>query len=46
MECPRVTKIVKGIKFEGVWDKLESRKDTQRQSVTKTFETNSSFHAT
>ena len=31
----RVTKIVKEIKFEGVWDELGSKKLFQRQSVTK-----------
>ena len=30
-----VTKIVKEINFEEVWDELESKKDFQRQSVTK-----------
>ena len=30
-----VTKIVKEIKFEGVWGKLESKKGFQRQSVLK-----------
>ena len=31
----RVTKIVKEIKFEGVWGELESNKGFKRQSVTK-----------
>ena len=31
----RVMKIVKEIKFEGFWDELESKKDFQRQLVTK-----------
>ena len=31
----RVTKNVKEIKFEGVWDELESKNGFQRQSVTK-----------
>ena len=31
----RVTKNVKEIKFEGVWEKLESKAGFQRQSVTK-----------
>ena len=31
----RVTKIVKEIKFEGVWDELESKAGFQRESVTK-----------
>ena len=35
MKVLKVTKIVKKIKFEGVWDKLESKKGLQRQSVTK-----------
>ena len=30
-----VTKIVKEINFEEVWDELESKKDFQRQSVIK-----------
>ena len=43
MKDLRVTKIIKEIKFKGVWGKLESKEDFQRQSV-KIFETNSSFH--
>ena len=35
MKGLRVTKIVKEIKFEGVWDELESKNGFQRQSVTK-----------
>ena len=35
VESPRLTKIVKGIKFEEVWDELRSIKIFQRQSVTK-----------
>ena len=31
----RVTKIVKEIKFEGVWGKLEAKDYFQRQSFTK-----------
>ena len=31
----RVTKSVKEIKFQGVWDELESKNGFQRQSVTK-----------
>ena len=31
----RLTKIVKEIKFEGVWGKLESKIGFQRQSVSK-----------
>ena len=31
----RITNIVKGIKFEGVWAELESKEGFQRQSVTK-----------
>ena len=31
----RVTKTVKEIKFEGVWDKLETETCVQRQSFTK-----------
>ena len=33
MKGIRVTKIVKEIKLEGVWDKLESKKGFQRKSV-------------
>ena len=35
MKGIRVTKIVKEIKFEGVWGELESKTGFQRQSVTK-----------
>ena len=35
MKDLRVIKIVKEIKFEEVWDKLESKTGFQRQSVTK-----------
>ena len=35
MKDLRVTKIVKEIKFEGVWGDLESKKCFQRQSFTK-----------
>ena len=35
MEELRVTKIVKEIKFEGVWGELEAQKCFQRQSFTK-----------
>ena len=35
MKGLRVIKIVKKIKFEGVWGELESKKGFQRQSVTK-----------
>ena len=35
MKGLRVTKIVKEIKFEGVWGNLESKKGFRRQSVTK-----------
>ena len=31
----RVTKIGKKIMFEVVWDQLESKKDLQRESITK-----------
>ena len=35
MKGLQVTKIVKEIKFAGVWDKIESKTGFQRQSVTK-----------
>ena len=35
MKDLRVTEIVKEIKFEGVWDELETQKCFQRQSFTK-----------
>ena len=35
MKGLRVTKIVKEIKFEGIWDNLESKKCFQSQSFTK-----------
>ena len=35
MKGVRVTKIVKEIKFEGVWGELESKGRFKRQSVTK-----------
>ena len=35
MKDLRVTKIVKEINFEGVWNELESKKCFQRQSVAK-----------
>ena len=38
-----VTKNVKAIKFEGVWDDLESKKFPQT-ATHKIFENNSSFH--
>ena len=35
MKGLRGAKIVKEIKFEGIWGELESKKGFQRQSVTK-----------
>ena len=35
MKGLRVTKIVKEIKFEGVWGKLESKNGFKRKSFTK-----------
>ena len=35
MEGLRVTKIVKEIKFEGVWGELKAKNCSQRQSFTK-----------
>ena len=35
MKGLRVTKIVKEIKFEGVWDELEAKNCSQRQLFTK-----------
>ena len=43
MKSFSVTKIVKEIKFEGIWGDLEFKKGFQGQSV-KVYETNSSFH--
>ena len=43
-ESLRVTKIVKEIKFEGVWGELESGKWFHEAIAHKIFETNSSFH--
>ena len=39
-----ITAIVKEIKFEGVWDKLESIKKVSETITHKRSETNSSFH--
>ena len=44
MKIIRGTKIVKLIKFAGVWDKLEAKKLFPRTMVHRVFETNSSFH--
>ena len=35
MKGLRVTKIVKEVKFNGVWGELESKKGFERQSFTK-----------
>ena len=43
MKGIRITKIVKEIKFEVVWGKLEA-KMLQETIIQKIFETNSSFH--
>ena len=40
----RVTKIVKEIKFEGVWGELKAKKLFPETIIHKIFETNSSFH--
>ena len=50
MKGLRVTKIVKEIKFERVWDelkakKLRSKKLFSETSIQKIFESNSIFHA-
>ena len=37
-------KIVKEIKFEGVWGKLEAKKMFSEAPSLKIFESNSSFH--
>ena len=39
-----VTKIVKEIKFEGVWGNLETKKMFLETIIHKIFETNSSFY--
>ena len=39
----RVTKIVKEIKFKGVWSELESKKGFQRESATKYLRLNLGF---
>ena len=44
MKGLRVTKIVKEVKFEGVWGELESKKRFTETMIQKIFETNSSFH--
>ena len=44
MKGLRVTKIVKEVKFEGVWGELESKKMFPETITHKIFETNSSFH--
>ena len=44
MKGLRVAKNVKEIKFEGVWDELESKKKFPKTITHKIFETNSSFH--
>ena len=44
MKGSGVTKIVKEIKYEGVWDELEAKKVFPETIISKTFETNSSFH--
>ena len=46
VECLGVNAIVKEIKFEGVWDKLESIKKVSETITHKRSETNSSFHVT
>ena len=43
MKSLRITKIIKQIRFEGVWGKLESRKGFPETIIHKIFETNSSF---
>ena len=43
MKGLRVTKIVKEIKFEGVWGELEPKKGFNRH-YSQNFETNSSFN--
>ena len=40
----RVTKIVKEIKSEMVWGKLEAKKMLPETTIHKIFETNSSFY--
>ena len=44
MKDLRVIKIVKEIKFEQVWCKLEAKKNVSRGNQLQIFETNSSFH--
>ena len=44
MKDLRVTKIVKEIKFEGAWGKLEAKKTFPEKIIHKTFETNSIVH--
>ena len=43
MKVVRVTRKIKEIKFEGVWDKLESKKKFPGVITHKIFETNSTF---
>ena len=40
----RVTKIVKQIKFEEVWDELDPNKMLPKTTIHEIFETSSSFH--
>ena len=40
----RATKIVKEIKFEGVWVELEAKKVSPGMKIHKIIETHSSFH--
>ena len=44
MKGLRVTKIVKEVKFEGAWGKLEAKKMFPEKIIHKIFETNPSFH--
>ena len=44
MKGLRVTKIVKQIKFEGVWGRVRSKNLFPEPTIYKIFETNSSFH--
>ena len=44
MKSLKVIKIVKEIKYEGVWGELKAKKQFPETIIHKVFETNSSFH--
>ena len=44
MKGLKVTKIIKDINVEDAWGELQAKKGYQRNSLTKEFEINCSFH--